>query len=117
MAIFSYLGYFQNGGISTIFANIHRQNAETTVIANLELLEENWYNFKITIVYEGLQHDCNEKSVAPLVKDLDGWWRHNLKIDEWYQFETDPDINKFPPQIYRKLPKVPSISVIQKEMW
>ena len=38
------------------------------VIENFEEIDT---IFKITIVYEGLQHGCKQKSVALLVKDLE----------------------------------------------
>ena len=62
--------------------------------------------FKKTIVYEGLQYNGKQNSVALLVADLEIWWSPCLKIKKCHHFENNQDIRKLPRQIYIKLFKV-----------
>ena len=73
---------------------------EIKIIVNLESIDS-------LIVCEGLQHGCKQKSVALLVKDLEIWWRHSLKINKCHHFESSQGIKKLPRQIYCELPEVP----------
>ena len=57
------------------------------------------------MIYEGLQHGCKQKSVALHVKDLEIWWRYNLKINKCRNFETNQGSKISPRQIYSKLTK------------
>ena len=71
VAIFCYLKYFQNGSLVIIIVKKILENfAKIEIIVNVKLIEENLYNLKKTIFYEGLLLGGEQKSVALLVGDL-----------------------------------------------